>query len=148
RTLLFGPGEFLLSRLAVPLSPVAPVALVAALVAGACISRKLATRTRIVDKLSALLFVAIVILELLARQEDVNQIIFYLPMMVLIGDLFLALLAKRATVFERRALLIVFIFGASALMEVFPRFAREQSIAAMPFVMLCLGYSLWVSRKQ
>jgi hypothetical protein len=33
-------------------------------------------------------------------------------------------------------------------MEVFPRFAREQSIAAMPFVMMCLGYSLWVSRKQ
>src|SRR5207244_8417120 len=31
RTLLFGPGEFLLNRLAIPLSPVAPLLFVAAL---------------------------------------------------------------------------------------------------------------------
>jgi len=148
RTLLFGPGEFLLSRLAVPLSPIAPAALIAALAVGAYFSRKLASRTGMVNLLSVLLFVGIVIFVLIASQEDVNQIILYLPMMVLIGDFLLAMFAKRITVFERRALLIVFIFGAAALMELFPRFAREQSIAAMPFVMLCLGYSLWILRKQ
>lgn len=148
RTLLFGPGEFLLSRLAIPLSPAAPVALAGALAVGAYVSHKLAGRTGTVNVFSSLLFVGIVIFVLIASQEDVNQIIFYLPMMVLIGDFLLAVVAKRIAVFERRALLIVFIFGAAALMEVFPRFAREQSIAAMPFVMLCLGYSLWILRKQ
>jgi hypothetical protein len=42
----------------------------------------------------------------------------------------------------------VFIFSAAALMELFPRFAREQSIAAMPFVMLALFYLLFVLRAQ
>jgi hypothetical protein len=33
-------------------------------------------------------------------------------------------------------------------MEIFPRFAREQSIAAMPFVMLVLFYLLFVFRSR
>jgi hypothetical protein len=47
---------------------------------------------------------------------------------------------------ERRALLIVFVFATAALMELFPRFAREQSIAAMPLAMLLMFYLLYVFR--
>ena len=49
---------------------------------------------------------------------------------------------------ERRALIIQFIFAAAALMELFPRFAREQSIAAMPFVVLFLFYLLYLLRPS
>ena len=44
--------------------------------------------------------------------------------------------------------MIQFIFAAAALMELFPRFAREQSIAAMPFVTLFLFYLLYVLRPS
>ena len=146
RTLLFGPGEFLLSRLAIPLSPVAPVVLVAALLVSVYATRKLRSRPSIGTVVSMLLIAGISAFVLLGDQSDVNQIIFYLPMLVLVCGLAVAVFAKPVSAAERRALLIVLIFSAAALMELFPRFAREQSIAAMPFVMLFLFYLLYVSR--
>lgn len=146
RTLLFGPGEFLLSRLAIPLSPVAPVLLVAALAGSAYALHKLRGRPAIGAGLLLILFAAISVFVLRGNQADVNQIIFYLPMLVLGCGLVIAIFSKAVAVAERRALMIVFIFSAAALMELFPRFAREQSIAAMPFVMLFLFYLLYVSR--
>jgi hypothetical protein len=146
RTLLFGPGEFLLSRLAIPLSPVAPVLLVTALAAGSYAAHKLRGRPAIAVGLLLILIAAISVFVLGGNQADVNQIIFYLPMLVLGCGLVIAVFTNAVAVAERRALLIVFIFSAAALMELFPRFAREQSIAAMPFVMLFLFYSLYVLR--
>ena len=146
RTLLFGPGEFLLSRLAIPLSPVAPVVLVAALSVSAYAMRKLRSRPSIGTVVSLLVIAGISAFVLLGDQSEINQIIFYLPMLVLVCGLAVAVFAKPVSAAERRRLLIVLIFSAAALMELFPRFAREQSIAAMPFVMLFLFYLLYVSR--
>lgn len=146
RTLLFGPGEFLLSRLAIPLSPVAPVALVAALAVSACALHKLRVRPAIGAGLLLILIAAISVFVLRGNQADVNQIILYLPMLVLGCGLVIAVFSKAVALAERRALLAVFVFSAAALMELFPRFAREQSIAAMPFVMLFLFYLLYMLR--
>jgi hypothetical protein len=83
---------------------------------------------------------------LLGDEADVNQIIFYLPMFVLACGLGISVFSRSLAVAERRALLIVFVFSAAALMELFPRFAREQSIAAMPLVTLFLFYLLYLLR--
>jgi hypothetical protein len=146
KTLLFGPGEFLLSRLAIPLSPVAPVLLATALAGSAYAAHKLRERPAIGAGLLLILIVAISIFVLRGNQADINQIIFYLPMLLLGCGLAVAVFSKAVALAERRALLIVFVFSAAALMELFPRFAREQSIAAMPFVILFLFYLLYVSR--
>ncbi len=143
RTLLFGPGEFLLSRLAIPLSPVAPAVLVVALALSAYFGRKLRGRPALANGFSLILIVAISGFVLRGNQADVNQMIFYLPMLVLAMGLVTAMLVKSIRVSERRTLLIILIFSAAGLMELFPRFAREQSIAAMPFVMLFLFYLLY-----
>ncbi len=146
RTLLFGPGEFLLSRLAIPLSPVAPVLLVAALAVSAYALHKLRGRSAIRTGLLLILMVSISVFVLRGNQADVNQIIFYLPMLVLACGLVIAVFTNAVAVAERRALLKVFVFAAAALMELFPRFAREQSIAAMPLVMLFLFYLIYLLR--
>ncbi len=148
RTLLFEPGEFLLSRLAIPLSPVAPVLLVAALAVSTYAAHKLRGRPAIAAALLLMLIAAISVFVLRGSQTDVNQIIFYLPMFVLGCGLVMAVLTNAAAAAQRRALLIVFVSSAAALMELFPRFAREQSIAAMPFVMLFLFYSLYALRPS
>ncbi|HSQ20207.1 MAG TPA: glycosyltransferase family 39 protein [Blastocatellia bacterium] len=146
RTLLFGPGEFLLSRLAIPLSPVAPAALVASLAASAYFAHRFRGRPALALLISIVLILAIFVFVLRGNQSDVNQLIFYLPMFVLACGLLVAVFGKSVTGAERRTLLIILIFSAAALMELFPRFAREQSIAAMPFVMLFLFYLLHVLR--
>ena len=147
KTLLFGPGEFLLNRLATPLSPVAPL-LLAALVAAIAYA---AYKLRHNQKLTTLLWLAsiagVVAYLLFGGQSGINQIIFYLPMIVLIAALLAIVFGKQLLVTERRALLIVFVFAAAALMELFPRFAREQSIAAMPFAMLLTFYLVYVCRS-
>ena len=60
KTMLFGPGEFLLSRLAVPLSPVAPLALLSAIAAVAYASNKLRTRESVAIGLWLILLAAII----------------------------------------------------------------------------------------
>ena len=148
RTILFGPGEFLLNRLAIPLSPLAPAVLVVALSLGCYAAYSLRSRPSLGLAIWIALIVAVGAFVLRANQADVNQIIFYLPMLVLLCALIVVVFGKQVAIAERRALLILFIFAAAALMEVFPRFAREQSIAAMPFVMLVLIYLLFVLRAR
>jgi hypothetical protein len=142
KTLFFGPGEFLLNRLAVPLSPAAPIVLVAALAATAYLARRLRAHRPLPVLLWLILIAATTVFLLRGSQAEVNQIIFYLPMLALGCGLLVALLAKEISVTKRRNLLIVVVFAAASLMELFPRFAREQSIAAMPFVTLALFYLL------
>jgi Dolichyl-phosphate-mannose-protein mannosyltransferase len=146
RTLLFGPGEFLLNRLAIPLSPVTPVLLAAALVVSGYAARRLRARPLMAATCWLILIGAISVLVLRRNQAEINQIIFYLPMFVLGCGLLIAVFSGALAAAERRALLIVFVFSAAALMESFPRFAREQSIAAMPFVMMFLFYLLYLLR--
>jgi len=146
RTLIFGPGEFLLNRLAIPLSPAMPIMLVAALAATAYASHKLRAHRAIAASLWLILIAAIVFFLLRGNQADANQVIFYLPMLVLGCGLLVAVFDRTLEIHERRNLLIVVVFAAASLMELFPRFAREQSIAAMPFVMLALFYLLFALR--
>jgi len=148
KTLLFGPGEFLLNRLAIPLSPVAPLLLVAALAVTTYASYKLRNHPPIAVSLWLILIAGIFVTVLGQHQADVDQIIFYVPMLVLASGLAIAIFNRAIPFAERRALVIQFIFAAAALMELFPRFAREQSIAAMPFVMLFLFYLLFVLRPS
>ena len=147
RTLAFGPGEFLVNRLATPLSPVVPLLLVGALAAITYATRKLDGNSSLTSVLWLVSIAAISVFLLCGSQADINQIIFYLPMLVLLGALLAVVFGKQLAVTERRALLIVFVFAAAALMEVFPRFAREQSIAAMPLAMLLMFYMLYVFRS-
>lgn len=147
RTILFGPGEFLLNRLAIPLSPLVPVIFIIILAAAGCAAYKLRRRPSQGFAVWIVLIAAIGTFVLRGNQADVNQMIFYFPMLVLIGALSVVVIAKDVAIAERRALLILFVVSAAALMELFPRFAREQSIAAMPFVMLVLFYLLFVLRS-
>jgi hypothetical protein len=147
RTLLFGPGEFLLSRLAVPLSPVAPVLLIALVALIAYAAHRLRDSPAMSVALWLILIAAISLCAVLGRQADIDQVIFYLPMVVLCGGVVISLFTKSPAVAERRASLIVFVFSAAALLDLFPRFAREQSIAAMPLVMLFLIYLLYLLRS-
>ena len=144
RTLLFGPGEFLLSRLAVPLSPVAPILLITSIGVVSYAARKVRGGPALV--LWLILITAISLFVCLGREADINQVILYLPMIVLFGGVVTCVLAGWVGPAERRASLIVFVFSAASLMELFPRFAREQSIAAMPLVMLFLIYALYLLR--
>ncbi len=148
RTLLFGPGEFLLNRLAIPLSPVVPALLVGALAVCSYAAYKLRNHPSFGLAVWIALIAAVGAFVLRGNQADVNQIIFYFPMLLLVCALVVIVFGKDVAIAERRALLILFIFSAAALMELFPRFAREQSIAAMPFVMLALFYLLFVLRAQ
>jgi len=146
RTMLFGPGEFLLSRLAVPLSPIAPLVLLSAVTATTYASTKLRTRDTLVVCLWLALLLAISVFLLCGSQSDVNQIIFYLPMFVLGSGVLVAVFGKQFVGDNSRPLLIVSILAAASLMELFPRFAREQSIAAMPFILLALFYLVYLLR--
>jgi hypothetical protein len=146
RTLLFGPGEFLLSRIAVPLSPLAPLVLLTAVTLIAYAAHKTEAGSAKSIGLWLILVVAVSLFAILGREADINQIILYLPMVVLGGGALICVFTRTITIAERRASLIVFVFSAAALMELFPRFAREQSIAAMPLVMLFLIYLLYVFR--
>lgn len=148
KTLLFGPGEFLLNRLAIPLSPVAPFLLVAALAVTAYASYRLRNHPLIAVSLWLILIAGIIVFVLGQHQADVDQVIFYGPMLVLASGLAIAIFNGEIPLAERRAVTIQFIFAAAALMELFPRFAREQSIAAMPLVMLFLFYLLYVLRPS
>jgi hypothetical protein len=146
RTLLLGPGEFLLSRLAVPLSPVAPLVLLTAVTLIAYAAHKAGARSPKSISLWMILVVAISFFAIRGREADINQIILYLPMIILGAGVLICVFTRTITIAERRASLIVFVFSAAALMELFPRFAREQSIAAMPLVMLFLIYLLYLFR--
>jgi len=148
RIILFGPGEFLLNRLAIPLSPLVPVIFVIVLAAGGYAAHKLRSRPSLGLAVWIVLIAAAGTFVLRGEQADVNQIIFYFPMLVLICALIVVVVAEDVAIAERRALLILFVVSAAALMELFPRFAREQSIAAMPFVMLALLYMLFVLRSR
>lgn len=148
RTILFGPGEFLLNRLAIPLSPLVPAIMVIIFAASAYAAHELRSRPYLGLAIWIVLIAGVGTFVVRGNQADVNQIIFYFPILVLIGALIVVVFAKDVAIAERRALLTLFVASAAALMELFPRFAREQSIAAMPFVMLVLFYLLFVLRSR
>jgi hypothetical protein len=142
RALLFGPGEFLLNRLAAVPSPDVPLLCALAVAALLFIAARLganranAANQRLADIFVGAAIAAIFALVLLGPQTAIDKLIFYLPVFVILTAVAIFILNEEMSASERRMLLAVTVAAAAAFMEAFPRFAREQAIAAMPFVAL------------
>ena len=145
RTLVVGSGEFLVDRLVIPVSPGVPIVFTVALVVSAFMAHRLRSRPAGASVVWMSVIVAISAFTLRANEYAINKLIFYLPVAILIVAVFAALSNKRFAVIDRRALCTVLVFAAAALVELFPRFAREQSIAAIPFVILVLVHMLFLA---
>jgi len=138
RALLFGPGEFLLNRLASVPSPDVPLLWAATLAALAFIAARLQANRLMFAMIWSATIICNLAFFLLGPQSALDKLIFYLPVFVIVGAAAVFLFNDGLEASERRALLAVTVVAAAAFMEAFPRFAREQAIAAMPFVALLL----------
>lgn len=147
RTLLVGSGEFLVDRLVVPRSPAVPIVFTVMLAVSAFIAHRLKSRPAAAAAVWMSVIIAIAAFTLGANDYAINKLIFYLPVSILVVAVFAALFNQRITVSERRTLFTVLVFAAAAFVELFPRFAREQSIAAIPFVILVLAHLLYLGRQ-
>src|SRR5262249_58867151 len=87
---------------------------------------------------------AVVLFCLLGRDSWVSEFLFYAPVLVIAAGL--AVLVFRGKTRESTwPVGPLMVAAAAAFMETFPRFAREQVIAAMPFVGLLLMYLVYVA---
>jgi hypothetical protein len=149
RTLVFGPGEFLVSRLAGAPSPVAAALVFGALAAVGygvyCLRFKRAAFTVAVASVVA----AVALFCLLGRESWVSGFLFYGASLIVAAGIGAVVFRKHLGEHlgeERRPIGLIVVAAAAAFMETFPRFAREQVIAAMPFVgllLIYLMYCLW-----
>jgi len=143
--LLFGPGEFLVSRLAGAPSPVAAAIVFGGLaVLGYGLYCLRFNRTAGVVAVGSVTVVAAGFC-LFGRESWVSGFLFYGAMFVVAAGAGGLVFRKHLGEYARPVGLIV-VAAAAAFMETFPRFAREQVIAAMPFVgllLIYLIYSLW-----
>lgn len=138
RALAFGPGEFLAERLATLPSPIYPLAFWSLVIAIPGAARKY--------KWAKALFCLIALLLAVSRSL-IDPIIFYAPALIVAVAMWVYI-ARRDIGPKAGALFVTAAFAASAFMESFPRFAQEQSIAAMPFVTLLAFYLARVARAQ
>jgi hypothetical protein len=138
RTLLFGPGEFLVSRLAAGPSPLFAIGFLLMLGAGAGAGYRLRKRPGLSGAIWIALAIGAVAAAALVPQRLVDSLIFYLPVVVIAAGLACAIARRQIPAASRWRILALAVFAAAALMESFPRFAREQAIAAMPFVVILL----------
>jgi hypothetical protein len=148
KTLLFGPGEFLLNRLAAVPLPFIAVFCVLWLVLCFYGARAYKLKPASLNSIYAAVIVSVVGFPLLARQDQVDGLIFYAPVLVIATGLYFGLFGRRFELENQRAILAVTICAAAAFMEAFPRFAREQAIASMPFIALLLIYILYNFRTR
>lgn len=145
--LLFGPGEFLLNRLAAAPSPVLPMLFLLWVLVCAFAANHFKLNPQVALGIFAIAIVSVSLFLLLAKQDDVDALIFYLPVMIIAAGLYFCLFGKRLRFENRRTMLAVTVYAAAAFMEAFPRFAREQAIASMPFIALLLLYILYGFRS-
>jgi hypothetical protein len=141
--LLFGPGEFLVSRLASVPSPLVPMLFVSWI--GLCAIAAYKLRTSAVSSVAISSFCALSISWFIlgADQTVIDKLIFYAPVIIILWG-FITFLNRKLRLTDRRALAFITVLAWAAFMESFPRFAREQAVAAMPFVILLLVYLLYV----
>jgi hypothetical protein len=148
KTLVFGPGEFLLGRLAATPSPLNASIFTAAM----CVAIGLAYRARSNPRVSLVIATATVVaasgVVLVSPQSVVDSLIFYLPILVMAAGLLICVFAQRVEVDSWPGLFVLLIAAAAAFMETFPRFAREQAIAATPFAVLLLFALIGGLRKR
>ncbi|MEW6208407.1 MAG: glycosyltransferase family 39 protein [Acidobacteriota bacterium] len=146
RTLALGPGEFLLSRLAATPSPLVALTFFGAMAAAVFAVYVFRSNPLIVSAIAVLTLIPASAFLLLANQSLVDSLIFYAPVLTIALGLAACFWGRRAGVEDQRALFLVVVFVAAAFMETFPRFAREQAVAAMPFVALLLFYLIHLFR--
>jgi len=142
QTLLFGPGEFLVSRMAGAPSPLVAALFLIAL-AGFGYGAYALRLNRVAATAGAVAAVAAVVsFCLLGRESWVSELLFYAPVVV-IGPGLAALVFRKKIAEHAWPVGPLVVAAAAAFMETFPRFAREQVIAAMPFVGLLLMYLVY-----
>ena len=144
KTLLFGPGEFLVNRLASVPSPLVPMLFV--LWIGICTFAvyKFRSSPKAVNVITTICGISFIQVLIRADQSISDRLIFYAPMMIILAGVLTFLFSRKVGLTDRRALAFVTVFAWAAFMESFPRFAREQAVAAMPFVILLLFYLLYI----
>jgi hypothetical protein len=147
-TLLFGPGEFLLNRLAGAPQPFVPLLFALVIFAVAVSVNRLKDAKSVVLAIIGLGTLTLVLFGIFAPQRFIDALIFYLPIFLILAALYFVLFARRVQLANQRQLALIALFSAAALMEAFPRFAREQAIAAMPFVGLLLIYLLYCFKSK
>jgi 4-amino-4-deoxy-L-arabinose transferase-like glycosyltransferase len=137
KTLLFGPGEFLLARIAGTPSPLLAVGFAGAITGLFVLSSRMRSKPFLAGTLWVVFLAVCVWLMVLAGQDRYNKLLFFLPALIIAGS---AVFAWRGAddASQRRDTLMVAVVAAAAYMEAFPRFAREQVIASMPFVGILL----------
>jgi hypothetical protein len=145
KTLLFGPGDFLLSRLAAAPGTRIPVLCLALLGAVFFAAYKLRAKPGPASAILAGLLILVVAFCLGAGQSAIDEIVFYAPVFVLAAGAITFGLSIRAGKADLVSLLVL-TAAAAAFLESFPRFAREQAIAAMPFVTLLMLFLLHRAR--
>jgi hypothetical protein len=146
RTLLLGPGEFLAGRLAMPRSPLVPAAITVVVIVLGYLGYRLRGK-RVAATVTWCVLIGLLSALIVAGDEPVvNKLVFYVPIFLLITGLAGILLNRSFAQKERRALALTGIVAASAFLELFPRLAREQSIAAMPFVIVFAMYLQYLCR--
>jgi hypothetical protein len=145
RTLLFGPGEFLLGRLnALPSPMIAGIFAAWLAIFGLFALARVRSNPNRAAIIMAAAVLSISAFFLLASQSLIDSIIFYAPVIVIAVAALICAFGKLLSRSGRIALMAVLVAAAASFMESFPRFAREQAISAMPFVVLllfCLLYS-------
>jgi hypothetical protein len=163
RTLLFGPGEFLVSRLVGAPSPLIPALCVLGLGGFAWAVYGLRFRPAPASGVCLVGIIAVAVFCIVGSEAWVSEVLFYAPVLVLAAGMAALIYSKKfeigrmacqtpSVVGENRKLACLtpgllgplMVAAAVAFMETFPRFAREQVIAAMPFVGLLLIYLVYV----
>ena len=148
RTLLFGPGEFLVSRLASAPSPLVPILFISWIGLCAFAIYKFRSSYGSAIAISAICALAIIGFILVADQAEVDKLIFYAPVMIILVGLLTVFYGRKVGLADRRPLAFVTVFAWAAFMESFPRFAREQAVAAMPFLILLLVYLIYLFKPS
>lgn len=144
RTLLFGPGEFLVSRLAAVPSPLVPIMFVSWIALIAYAVYRLRSSPFFIALVEVFFPLIMVFFLTKADQSVIDKIVFYAPAIIILAGALTVFIGGKIGLTDRRALAFVTVFAWAAFMESFPRFAREQAIAAMPFVVLLLIHLLYV----
>jgi hypothetical protein len=75
-----------------------------------------------------------------------DTLLFYLPFLLIGAGLAVAKFSRKLAAVEIYQIAVILAVAWAAAMEAFPRFAREQVVASMPFVTLLLFYLLYQLR--
>ena len=148
KTLLFGPGEFLVNRLASAPSPLVPALFVLWIFLGAFALYKFGSNSLVRTAITVIYSLSITWFLTGTDQAIIDKLIFYAPVMIIVAGTLTFLFSRKVGLTDRRALAFVTVIAWAAFMESFPRFAREQAVAAMPFVILLLFYLLYVYKPS